>query len=62
MERIIEPEKLKYLRKKLGLSSKEVAGITGLTSRQWLKYESGEASVPNKTLEYFCFGYAFPPR
>ena len=66
--KLISPEELRKLRKKLGLSSKKAADSVYINYRLWQRYEApvlAKSSLPIKlaTLELFCLkhGLPFPP-
>lgn len=60
MKPSISAVQLKDLRTGLGLSSRQAAELVALTTRQWIKYESGDANIPEKVVEYFCLKTKLP--
>lgn len=50
----MEYQKLKVLRKKLGLSLSQAAAQVHVTSRTWARYEAGDRSIPEGVIELFC--------
>jgi transcriptional regulator with XRE-family HTH domain len=47
------PIELKELRKRLGLSQTEAAGLVHVSQRTWARYESGAKPVPPCVVELF---------
>ena len=42
------------VRKRLGMTQKDMAGLLSITPRQYGRIERGEAKVPQKTWLLFC--------
>ncbi len=58
---MIEPNQLKLLRERLGLSSQKAAEIVGISARQWQKYEHDDnVNIPENVLEFFCLKLQLP--
>lgn len=47
-------KRLKALRKEKGLKQTDMAGVMGITDRQYQSYEYGEVNVPATTLNFFA--------
>jgi len=50
----MKPSELKKLRNCLGKSIAEAATQVHITSRSWLRYESGERKIPEGVIHLFC--------
>lgn len=57
------PEKLKALRKELGLSISQAAKCVHVTDRTWLRYEAGDRKIPEAVVHLFCLSNKakYPP-
>ena len=47
------PAELRAIRARLGLTQARAAELASVSTRAWIKYESGERSIPRPTWELF---------
>jgi len=57
----MEKDKLKELRKKVGLSLADAAKRVHVTPRTWARYEAGDRSIPDGVVHLFCLTSGINP-